>query len=61
MTVLKNGLSLEAVDVKALPKAAEEPGKPTGAGGGDFTWLIVLLLLIAVIIGVLYWRSRKKS
>jgi hypothetical protein len=62
VALLKNGSVIKTIDVQAFPQAQpQEPEKPTSTGGDAMSllWLIVLLLL--VVLGIVYWRSRGRK
>jgi parallel beta-helix repeat protein len=63
VSLLKNGTVVKTIQINSLPKApAEEPAKPTGTGGTEIFSLIgLLVLLLVVILGVVYWRGMAKK
>ncbi|MFN7990617.1 MAG: hypothetical protein U0R44_00510 [Candidatus Micrarchaeia archaeon] len=59
VTLLKDGKVVKEVFINVLPKSApEEPSKPPSQGSDPFSLLWLLILLLAVILGIVYWRSR---
>jgi hypothetical protein len=62
VVLLKDGVPVKSVQVKAFPQAPpEEPEKPTSTGGDPFSLLWLLILLLLVILGIVYWKSKKKK
>jgi parallel beta-helix repeat protein len=62
VALMKDGAVVKIIEVKAFPQAQpEEPAKPVASGPdlGMVTALLALLLLI--VLGIAYWRSRGKS
>jgi parallel beta-helix repeat protein len=59
VALIKNGTVVKVIEVKAFPQAQpEEPTKPA-ATGPDLGMIIALLvLLLLIVLGVVYWRSR---
>ncbi|MFN7991656.1 MAG: right-handed parallel beta-helix repeat-containing protein [Candidatus Micrarchaeia archaeon] len=62
VTLLKDGKVVKEVFIDVLPKSApSEPEKPTAAGPDMFSSLWLLVLLVIVVLGVVYWRSRGQK
>jgi parallel beta-helix repeat protein len=63
VSLLKGGVVVKTIQINSLPKApAEEPAKPTATGGLEIFSLIgLLVLLLVVILGVVYWRGTAKK
>ena len=63
VALLKDGQVVKIIEVKAFPQAQPEvPEKPTTAGDDPMGMLLALLiLLLLVAAGIVYWRSRGQK
>jgi len=59
VALLKDGQPVRTIKVQAFPQAEPaEPEKPTAGGLDAGPLLFVAVLLIAILAGLVYWRSR---
>ncbi|HSB46385.1 MAG TPA: right-handed parallel beta-helix repeat-containing protein, partial [Candidatus Bilamarchaeum sp.] len=62
VSLLKNGASIRSLAVTSVPKTSVPgSGKPTAQGGPDLAVPLLILLLVVIIGGILYWRSRNSK
>jgi hypothetical protein len=62
VALLKDGDVVKLVEVRAIPKAEpEQPGGPTGTQDSPLNYIWLLLLLLLIVVGVIYWRSRGQK
>ncbi len=62
VALLKDGQVVKVIEVKAFPQAPpEEPEKPVAAGDGLGPMLAIAVLVLLLVLGLIYWRSRGKK
>ncbi|MFH0884295.1 MAG: LPXTG cell wall anchor domain-containing protein [Candidatus Micrarchaeota archaeon] len=62
VALLKDGLTLKIIEVKAMPKAqSEEPDKPTGASSDIMPIVIGISLLLLLALAIFFWRKRAAT
>ncbi|MFH0885429.1 MAG: carboxypeptidase-like regulatory domain-containing protein [Candidatus Micrarchaeota archaeon] len=62
VALMKNGTIVKIIEVKAFPQGQPpEPEKPGQAGPDLGAMLALVVLLLLLVLGILYWRSRGKK
>ncbi len=62
VALLKDGAVVKVIEVKAFPQAQpEEPTKPAATGPDLGAMLALVVLLLLIVLGVIYWRSRGQK
>jgi len=63
VALMKNGSILKVIEVKAFPQAQPiEPEKDDQSTKKDDSWLLWLIILLALLfLAILYWRRGKKE
>jgi hypothetical protein len=62
VALLKNGTVVKIIEVKAFPQGQPDEGEKPTAGAPDSGPLIgILLLLLLIVLGIIYWRRRGQK
>jgi parallel beta-helix repeat protein len=62
VALLKDGAVVKVIEVKAFPQAQpQEPQKPAATGPDMGMVLMLLFLMLLVVLGIVYWRSRGQK
>lgn len=62
VALLQNGSVVKVIEVKAFPQAQpEEPTKPAATGPDLGAMIALVVLLLLLVLGIVYWRSRGQK